>query len=102
MKAVIVWIVLILSTGPLQVQSISKVMRNTIRNQAEQQNRWKERQELAEARTKRTEIGETLSYTELRDIISSHLQSHSQTPASGTDDEDVLMVQCDGRGSEWV
>ena len=102
MQAKIVWIVLIFAIGPLSVESISKVMRNTIKTQADQQSRWKERQELAEARTKRTEIGETLSYTELRDIISSHSQSHSQTPVTGTEDEDVLMVQCDGRGSEWV
>ena len=44
----------------------------------------------------------TLSYTELRDLISSHFKLDSQTKASETEDEDIVLGQCDGPSSEWV
>ena len=45
---------------------------------------------------------QTLSYTELRDLISSHFKLDSQTKASETEDEDIVLGQCDGPSSEWV
>ena len=96
MRTIIVWIVLILSSGPLSVQSISKIMRNSLKCQTDQQNTRKDRAELGEARTAGSELkpAETLSYTELRDFITSHL--------SETKEGDIVMGQCDGLGSEWV
>ena len=47
----------------------------------------------------------TLSYTELRDLISPHLKLDSldrQTTASETKEEDSVIGQCDGPSSEWV
>ena len=101
----IVLIVLILSTGPLPSQTISKIMRNTIKCRTEQQNSWKERSvELDEARANESKIKHetTLSYTELRDLISPHFKLDSPTTASETKDEDIVMGQCDGPSSEWV
>ena len=104
MVTIIILIVSILSTGPLSAQAISKIMRNTIKCRAEQQNRWREGAELDEVKAyepkKRNE--QTLSYTELRDLISSHFKLDSPTTASETKDEDIVMGQCDGPSSEWV
>ena len=98
--------VLILSAGPPSVQSISKIMRNNIRCQTEQQTRWRERRELAEARAAESELGpgETLSYPELRDLIAHQWEPHSQPAASQTKEaeHDIAMGSCHGLGSEWV
>ena len=102
----IVLVVLILSTGPLSVQSISKIMRNTLKCQTDQQNTWKERKELIETRTNiesELEPADSLSYPELRDLLAPHLKPPSQTGASEAKDGDIAMVgQCGGLGSEWV
>ena len=103
----IVLIVSILSTGPPSAQSISKIMRNTIKCRAEQQNRWKEGAEVDEVKAYEPKIRneQTLSYPELRDLISTNFKLDSldsPTTASETKDEDIVMGQCDGLSSEWV
>ena len=103
---IVVLVVLILSSGPLSVQAISKIMRNTLKCQTEQQNSWKERKQQIEARTiieSELKPAETLSYPELRDLLAPHLKPHSQTAASEATDGDIVRVgQCEGLGSEWV
>ena len=97
MRRIIVLIVLILSSGLLSVQSISKIMRNTLKCQTDQQNSRKDRAEFGGARTtaeSERKPAETLSYTELRDLIASRL--------SETKHGDIVLGQCDGLGSEWV
>ena len=116
METIIVLTFLVLSTESVQSLKISKVMRNAIRCRTEQRNSEIRRQEL-EILEMKLKSEKTLSYPELRDLISAHFKLDSQTTrVSQTKDEDIVMgeidclfqffynkiSQCNGYGSEWV
>ena len=102
METIIVLTFLVLSTESVSALKISKVMRNAIRCRTEQRNSEIRRQEL-EILEMKLKSEKTLSYPELRDLISAHFKLDSQTTRdSQTKDEDIVMGECDGHGSEWV
>ena len=102
METIIVLTFLLLSTESVQALKIPKVMRNAIRCRTEQRNSEIRRQEL-EILEMKLKSEKTLSYPELRDLISAHFKLDSQTTrVNQTKDEDIGMGQCDGHGSEWV